>query len=389
MEKLKIKLLAFKNAEKNIFESGKKIIKNNLKNIEFEFVEDNQDILFFITGGSEAGSLKLLKKDALNILLSHDESNSYAAATEVKAYCISKNINAALLDIDDESSIKFLSDYQKIKNALLKLNNQNLGLIGNPSDWLVASFVSEKVLKEKFNINLLKFSDTILYDYKNKTVSESFINSFKNNTDKNLDEESKVYTLLKEVITENNLEAITVECFPLVNKYSVTACLALSMLNNENIAAGCEGDLVSIASMMIVKEILGIVPWMANIANIKNNICLFAHCTIQKNLIEDFCLKTHFETGKSLAVKGNFKKNNITLLRFNDSFTKAFIAKGEIVNRPDYNNACRTQIEVLLDDKFIELMKNSPLGNHHIIIPGDNIDILKLFCEIKEIEIIN
>jgi len=148
MGKLKIKLLAFKNADKNTFDSGKKIIENHLKNIKFEFVDNAQDVLFFITGGSEAGSLKLLKKNALNILLSHDESNSYAAATEVKAYCINNNINAALLDIDDDNSIKFLSDYQKIKNALSKLNNQNLGLIGMPSDWLVASDVSENLLKK-------------------------------------------------------------------------------------------------------------------------------------------------------------------------------------------------------------------------------------------------
>ncbi|MCD6112518.1 MAG: hypothetical protein J7J86_04525 [Bacteroidales bacterium] len=388
MGKLKIKLLAFKNADKNTFDSGKKIIENHLKNIKFEFVDNAQDVLFFITGGSEACSLKLLKKNALNILLSHDESNSYAAATEVKAYCINNNINAALLDIDDDNSIKFLSDYQKIKNILSKLNNQKLGLIGMPSDWLVASDVSENLLKKKFNINLIKFSDTLLFNYKNQSISETFINAFKNNTDKNLSEESKVYSLLKELIIENNLNAITVECFPLVNKYSVTACLALSMLNNENIAAGCEGDLVSITSMMIVKEISGFVPWMANIANIKENKCLFAHCTIQKNLIEDYYLKTHFETGKSLAVKGNFKNDTVTILRFNNNFTKAFIAKGKIVNRPEYNNACRTQIEVLLDDKSIDLLKNSPLGNHHIIIPEDKTNILRLFCKIKEIKTI-
>lgn len=56
---------------------------------------------------------------------------------------------------------------------------------------------------------------------------------------------------LKEVICTNQLDAITLECFDMVNNHSVTACLALALLNSRGVVAGCEGDLVSLPGMRL------------------------------------------------------------------------------------------------------------------------------------------
>ena len=80
------------------------------------------------------------------------------------------------------------------------------------------------------------------------------------------------------MIGSHKLDAITVECFSLVQENEVTACLGLSWLNDKTIPAGCEGDLCSILGMMLMKEMNGNMPWMANVASIKGNEVLFAHC---------------------------------------------------------------------------------------------------------------
>jgi hypothetical protein len=68
---------------------------------------------------------------------------------------------------------------------------------------------------------------------------------------------------------------------------------------------------------------------------------------------------------------------------------KAFLTTGTIISRPRSKDACRTQIEVKISEKASGLLKNRPLGNHHLIIPGNQTEKLGIFCKLKNIMVIN
>jgi L-fucose isomerase-like protein len=198
-----------------------------------------------------------------------------------------------------------------------------------------------------------------------------------------LDEASRVLTLLRHTVAKNGLSAIAVECFSLVQQRKVTACLALAQLNNEGLVAACEGDLASMAGMILMEAVTGSVPWMANTSGINNTTLLLSHCTIAFDLVRDIKLMTHFETDQSLAVKGTIPETEVTLFRLSGSLDRAFIAEGKIVGHPGLTNACRTQVEVALPSQSMALLRSQPLGNHLLMIPGNWTDILRMVCNYK------
>jgi L-fucose isomerase-like protein len=133
--------------------------------------------------------------------------------------------------------------------------------------------------------------------------------------------------------------------------------------------------------------VTGIVPWIVNTVQITDDVSLFAHCTINTSLLSDYRITTHFETGKGTAIQGDFAADEITLFRVNNTLDKAFIAPGKVVKRPRYETACRTQVEVKLPVSAVQSLKVNPLGNHHLILPGDQTEKLSLACYMLGMEL--
>jgi L-fucose isomerase-like protein len=271
---------------------------------------------------------------------------------------------------------------------LISLNGKKLGLIGHVSDWLISSTIPAELLETKLGIKLTVIPWNEIAHFSEFKASKSFLDSFIEEKQFDLTETAKVGELLMNTIQKWNLDAITVECFPLVQKENVTACLPLAKFNNEGIPAGCEGDLTAIAGMMLCKELTGIIPWIANINKATDEVCMFSHCTIAPGLVSRFSVKTHFETGKGTAIEGDFKDDLITIFRFDNKLSKAFIASTTITGRPKSGTACRTQIEVKLTTAQVKLLRESPLGNHHLIFPGDCKQVLHLSCMLLGIDVL-
>jgi L-fucose isomerase-like protein len=187
------------------------------------------------------------------------------------------------------------------------------------------------------------------------------------------------------VIRDNNLDAIAVECFSLVQERKVTACLALAQLNAEGTVAACEGDLASMAGMMAVKALTGSVPWMANTTRLTDSSLVLTHCTAPFDLLKDMTLRTHYETGLSLAVDGEIKPSEVTVCRFSEKLDHAFIAAGRVISRPHLEDACRTQVEIELSPEPLRELRERPLGNHLLLLPGHHCELLRLACRYKGI----
>jgi len=386
--KLKIKLLAFQDAPKSVFDNAVKRIEKLISPEKSEFTEGNPDVLFFLTGGSEKSAISQLSERHLYLLIGSLHDNAYASATEVKAYLNEMSIPAMLLDEEETETNEILNNYLTVKQALKNLHGQKLGLIGQVSDWLISSSIPADLLDTKLGIKLKVIPWSELAHFSEFKASGPFLDSFSGKTQLDLTETAKVSELLTDTIQTRNLDAITVECFPMVQKDCVTACLPLAKFNNEGIPAGCEGDITAITGMMLCKELTGIIPWIANINKATDEVCMFSHCTIAPGLVSGFSVKTHFETGKGTAMEGDFKGDLITIFRFDNKLSKAFIASANITGRPKSGTACRTQIEVKLTENEVKLLRQSPLGNHHLIFPGDCKKLLTLACLLLGIDVL-
>lgn len=388
MSKLHIKLLAVAGSPKKLINDARTRIETLLGKDHILFTETEPDILWFLTGGTERAALDCIHTGRFYVLIGSRRENAYASATEVKALLNEKQINSLLLDEDEAETPAELQRILKVKQALARLQGQKLGLIGEVSDWLIASKVSEETLQEKLGIHLKQIAWESQAHYSEFQPDAALLETFGPYSQLKLEETAKVSSMLSHIVRNENLDAMTVECFPMVKKDKVTACLPLAQFNNRGFPAGCEGDLTAIAGMMLCRELTGIVPWIANLNKVSESACMFSHCTVAPSMINNMQVKTHFETGVGTAVQGQFKATHITVFRFDRHLQKAFISEGKITARPEAPTACRTQIEAKISKKSVKLLQDRPLGNHHLIIPGGYTALLKTVCHFLGIEVL-
>lgn len=386
---IRVAWVAHQVAPASTGELAEKYLKQWLPSDSFEFTEDHPEIVLFMSGGSERKAIEIIHPDQPVLLLTIRENNSYAAATEVMAWLKANHRFAMLSDAREASETGLIDRWRKAVAACHHLHGMKAGLIGFVSDWLVASDTSAARLAEVFGITLETIPWNTFPDYINQEPDPDLLLKFRGDNTEKLRDASRVLSLLRSVIKGHRLDAVTVECFNLARQRKVTACLALAQLQAEGMVAACEGDVTSMVGMMLAASVTGQVPWMANTTGIYNNVLFLSHCTVPLNLVTDIRLMSHYETDCSLAVKGRITSSDVTIFRLSGLLDKAFITEGTVSDLPDRKDACRTQVEIKLPLHSLALMRENPLGNHIIMMPGKHADTLRMACQVKAIEIIS
>lgn len=253
---------------------------------------------------------------------------------------------------------------------------ERLGIIGKPSDWLIASQVNYQNVKDLFDIELIDIDINELISLANSSTSLALNQEFENlNYNKNeLKKAYAIYVALLKIVEKYQLKGLTVRCFDLLNTLHSTSCLAFAFLNRDNIIATCEGDIPSLITMYLINKITNKSSFQANPAkiNLKDNEIIFAHCTLPLSMCESFTLTSHFESKIGVAIKGKLKNSKVSILKFNSDFTKLVFLKGTIIKNLNSNKLCRTQILIKNDNQYdLNYFLTKPLGNHHIIVYED------------------
>ena len=142
-------------------------INNELFEDDLELVEGVNNpvysIIFIETGGSEQKFVQDIDKIKQPIILLSDcKNNSLPACFEIKTYLESKEIESVLLfgeEVNIANSIKHIS---KIMQAKYNIEHSSLGVIGEPSNWLIASRVNYEDAKKRFGVTLIDISTSEL-----------------------------------------------------------------------------------------------------------------------------------------------------------------------------------------------------------------------------------
>ena len=360
-------------------------LNNELFEDDIEIVEGDESALFSIifieTGGSEQLFIKDYKslKEPV-VLLSHFKNNSLPACLEIKTFLDKKKKDTVLLFGDEKEVAHQIKKLSEIIYSTSKIKGSRLGVIGEPSDWLIASRVDYQKVKDTFGIELIDISTDELKEEINKGLLD---NIHKSNELRKLafDEEVfegalRIYSGLKRIIEKYHLAGFSLRCFDLIGEYHNTACLAFAILNDEGYLAGCEGDLPSLLTMQLIKGVTGSSSFQANPSriDIKDKTVLFAHCTLPLNMCNKVELMTHFESGIGIGVRGTLEQTNVTIVKIAPDLKHILCIRGEIVENSTLPNYCRTQIKVKLDGENLFEFLNESFGNHVLICYGDVVD---------------
>ena len=334
----------------------------NIVNID-ELYNADLSLVLVQSGGSEGLFLKQFSKlKEPYYLLTYGNNNSLAASLEILSYLKDNNLKGEVLHGS--------TDYLNERIDILLSNKDRLGVIGKPSDWLIASNVDYDNALKYHNIELVDIDINKVVEYYNGELKE-FTYNFDYDQEE-IDKALKLHRVLLKIKEEYNLKGLTIRCFDLLSVLNTTACLSLSLFNKNRITSTCEGDIPSMISMHILNRLTGQVGFQANPSriDIKSKKMVLAHCTLPIDMPTSYTLDTHFESGIGVAVKGKLKEEVITIFKLSRNLKDYYVSTGKIIRNLNEDNLCRTQIEISVDDD-IEYFLTRPYGNHHIIIYGD------------------
>ena len=313
-----------------------------------EFVENHQCVAV-LTGGSEALFLRLVDEGKVSLkepifIIASGYSNSLAASLEILAWIQ-----------QHKGSGRVVTSPEQINNSVLKRTNLRLGVIGEPSDWLIASMVDDAYIYEQTGIRMVHIP-----------IEE--VTSL-GEVDGGMAGAEQIYQRLKEIVARYNLNGLTLRCFDLLTTVKNTGCIALSHLNDEGIPASCEGDIPLLLTMILAKQKYGQIGFQVNPARIGDDgKMLFAHCTIPLKMTTSHVFDTHFESGIGVGIHGELPLGKYRLMKLSTDLTQLVDEPVELVANQYEQNLCRTQVWLQATPKLAHQLLTQPLQNHHLLI---------------------
>lgn len=375
------------------------------------------NVAYILTGGTESLFIKLFGENCSRLgniaIISDAYHNSLAASQEICTWLYNNGVQHRHIHIPLHSPDATLNRLPTLlcaespapqrcecnagvaaasADALVKaLGGCTIGLIGEASPWLIASGIDKEALSERCGVSFREISIGTLADkylgyrelWKDHTLSAGaraeldevlcrFSCSLEGDrTTEDLSDAAIMYLALASICKEEHLDAVTVKCFDLLSSCKTTACLALALLNDNGIIAGCEGDIPSICTMLAIYKALGRPSFMANPASIdSDNLSIdFAHCTIPTAMVESCTLPSHFESGIGIGINGELPLGNYTLCKLSGkTLERSLICNGRLVKGEYLSNRCRTQVRFIFETKAeFDAFCKARVGNHIIL----------------------
>lgn len=389
-------------------ESGNHILQlgyfNDLKILEESLkpFREKAEALILVAG---SGGTERLAQKAMELLpcpvllLASNRNNSLAAAIEINAVMGQTKPVKLVYTPDQNNAEGQVKAFISAARALSRINKARFGMAGDPSHWLLSSdnlndfgpFSTELV---KIPIQELIEEYEMLEEASGDEVKKSVVEKASKVLikDEALSDASRVFLAMQQIIGRHRLDGITIKCFDLL-EHKFTACLGMSLTNDQGIVASCEGDLHASFSMLAGQLLTGKPVWMANPSSIDaaENLLTLAHCTVPFSMLSETkttTLTTHMESDLSVAIAGPMQKTRVTIFRTGPDFRSIHAITGQIVDTNMGNQAlCRTQAIIKTDTSVSDWMQKTP-GNHQVLVYGNIIPELSDFCRFAGIELL-
>ena len=345
------------------------------------------DYVMIATGGVENLFKRIMPPTGK--LIADGRNNSLAAALEILTYLEGQGKKGQIIHGTNDKIV------ETVCTASL-LSGLRIGLFGQPSDWLIASGVDRDYLLEHYGVETIDIDLQRLIDGIKTVPQTEAVKVAQAIVKRSLDtiepscadivEAAKAYLAIKKICQEERLDAMTIRCFDIVKTCHTTSCLALALLNDEGIVAGCEGDMQTLMSMLLAKRLCSEEAFMANPSNLTDHSTMLAHCTIPLQMCDDITIRSHFESGIGVAIQGMLPLTDYTIFKWGGpKLDRYFVTEAQAVETPYSNHFCRTQITLNVDLRPY-LLKHS-IGNHHVIIKGRHAQTIKQAMENLELRI--
>jgi len=299
--------------------------------------------------------------------------------------------NPAGMDINDI----VVDDYGELVyklRALYGIRNfigRRIVALGGSSGWSCPK--APDVSREKFNINII----TVTYDELEEKIkaaranrnlvsdAEKWTETYLSMPGTTLQTDKQfvvnaflLYAIFKDFMAKNNAEAFTImNCMTTVIPMAeTTACLTLSLLNDEGLPTFCESDFNVIPSGILLHYISGKPVFLNDPTFPHHGMVTCAHCTAPRRLdgkrYATAKIVTHFESDYGAAPKVELPIGTEITMVCPDSGQKEWLGfRGTISENPFYD-ICRSQYDIDIEGNWKKLLQDHR-GFHWMMACGD------------------
>jgi len=184
--------------------------------------------------------------------------------------------------------------------------------------------------------------------------------------------------VFKDVMDEHQTDAMTINsCMNTIMPMSdTTACLPLSLLNDDGYLAFCESDFVVIPSGILLHYISGKPVFMNDPTYPYKNRVTLAHCTAPRKLDGKRCepvkILTHFESDYGAAPKVEMKIGQEVTNLAPDFASKKWVGFLGTIEANPFLDICRSQVDVKIHGDTEQLLREMK-GFHWMMCYGNHL----------------
>ena len=205
----------------------------------------------------------------------------------------------------------------------------------------------------------------------------------------------KHYFVSKRLLAEHGADGLTGVCLSFCRQVG-TPCLGWSRLMDEGITAGCESDIGSAMTMMLIHNLLGRPGFMADpFVDTAQNLFGNAHCNSPTKLDgfdgpqAEYVLRAHHGGGHWVSPQVLWRIGQVfTLSRFQRP-DMLIVDRGKVVCNYDSppSAACITNTGAIVEGAEDDPHKVA--GFHVLQIYGDHVRKLRDYCQLHGIEVVH
>ena len=305
---------------------------------------------------------------------------------------------------NDQGTMKKILKVAKAAAIANRLRRARIGVVGYANPGMIGTTADEIELRalgpELVHLDLLSLITRFekVNEKRAAAEAETLISSVGKVTakDEDIKNSVKLYLALKDLVTENRLDAIGVRCWPELREgMGLTVCYALSRLSDEGIPGIDENDVTGGTTQLIMHWLSGRATFNGDLrtVDIKNNVVQLWHCgsapTSLASSMKHVEVREHCQTKRGAVLEFALKKGKVTLAKLSRTLrgkNKMLIATGKAretsVTR---GNIVNVEIDVPVITFMDKLIREG--FEHHIVLAyGDIKDELLELCSILRIE---
>lgn len=220
------------------------------------------------------------------------------------------------------------------------------------------------------------------------------------NREQRLGEYGKIYLAIRNLIEKYNVDAITIDCLALPGEREYQPCLVFSILIDEGIPCGCEGDLPALFTLTMLMGISGKGGLMGNLnvnvthMEIENNVITINHDIVPPSYACPGCkfrIRDFHGSGKGTTPYTVLLEDaDVTLAGMSWDMDNLWTTRGKVLwtrDGTEDTGACRVCIGVKVKDA--KKIVQEALGHHQVLVYGDYTEELEKVAKLMDLNFSN